>query len=324
MSEKIDIAILGGGFSSEREIALQSAQSMYSWLQHTPYTPWLIDVRGRLWMALVDGKEYRVDLNDFSIPLPDQRIQLKAALLAIHGTPGENGLLQGYLETMGIPFTSGSTFTEAITFHKKACKLYLQGLVPMAQDVQIILRREADVYSLERELGYPMFVKPNTNGSSVGVTKATDRHSLVQGLKRAFGLGNDVLVEKAIQGTEVSCGLLAINGKITVLPITELVSPAEFFDYQTKYDGSTQEITPARISTTASDRIASYSRAIYRRLQCRGLVRIDYIVQDDLPYFLEINTVPGMTKESIVPKQVKVMGQTMPEILSLILNDILA
>lgn len=323
MNRAINVAILGGGYSAERSVALNSAKEMFKWLQQTPYTPWLIDVREHEWVASVEGKEVPVDLNRFAITDGGEEIRFDVALLAIHGTPGENGLLQGYLELKGIPYSTGNTFTESISFHKWACKLFVDDLVPTARHVQIDRRADADVHIIEQRLKYPMFVKPNTNGSSVGVSKARNRAELVAGLKAAFALGRDVLVEQAIAGTEVSCGLVSLNDNIIVFPITELVSPAEFFDYTTKYDGSTQEITPARIPTDVAQKIANYSRAIYKRLNCRGIARIDYIVSEGVPYFLEINTVPGMTSESIVPKQVRAMGQTMPEILSLLVEELI-
>lgn len=324
MEQAINIAVLGGGYSAERSVALSSAEEVYKWLQLTPYTPWLIDVREREWTAKVNGQEIPIDLNRFAITHNGETTRFDAALLAIHGTPGENGLIQGYLELKGIPYSTGNTFTEAISFHKCACKRYVDDLVPTARHVQIARRADADVHAIEHRLKYPMFVKPNTNGSSVGVSKAHNRAGLVAGLKAAFALGDDVMVEQAIRGKEVSCGLVALNGNIIVFPITELVSPAEFFDYTSKYDGSTQEITPARISTELAQKISSYSRAIYQRLKCKGIARIDYIIEDDTPYFLEINTVPGMTSESIVPKQVRAMGQTMPEILGLLVQEMVS
>lgn len=324
MEGAINIAVLGGGYSEERSVALSSAEEVYKWLQQTPYTPWLIDVREQEWVAKVQGQELPVDLNRFALTVGGECVTFDAALISIHGTPGENGLIQGYLDLKGIPYSTGNTFTEAISFHKCACKAYVDDIVPTARHVQIVRRADADVLAIEHRLKYPMFVKPNANGSSVGVTKAHDRAGLVAGLKAAFALGDDVMVEQAIGGREVSCGLVALSGNIIVFPITELVSPAEFFDYTTKYDGSTQEITPARISTETAHKISSFSRAIYKRLNCKGIARIDYIIDGDTPYFLEINTVPGMTSESIVPKQVRAMGQTMPEILGLLVQEMLA
>lgn len=325
-NNKKAIAILAGGNSAERTISLQSGEAMRGWLEQTDYAPWLVDVHERDWLVqLANGETTPVDLNSFSFTHNNVRIPFAGALLAIHGTPGENGMVQGYLEMMNIPFSTGDTFTEALTFHKTACKRYVADLVATPRFVQIVRRGESDVYSLERQLGYPMFVKPNASGSSVGVHKAHNRAELVSALKAAFSLGEDVLVEEAIEGTEVSCGLVGLAGELTVFPITELVSPAEFFDYTTKYDGSTDEITPARIPAEVALRIAEASRAIYRRLRCRGIARVDYMIdKEGKPYFLEINTVPGMTKESIVPKQVRAMGQTMPGLLGLVVRDMLS
>lgn len=323
MDRTINVAILSGGCSAERTIALSSAAEMYKWLQLPTYKPWLIDVREKNWVVMVEKKEIPVDLNRFAFTLNSNEIIFDVAMLAIHGTPGENGLIQGYLDLKGIPYSTGNTFTEAISFHKCACKLYVNDIVPTAKHVQILKRANADVYDIERRLQYPMFVKPNSNGSSVGVGKAHSRAELVSALKAAFAIGDDIMVEQAISGTEVSCGLVSINDNLIVFPITELVSPSEFFDYTAKYDGSTQEITPARIPTEVAQKISCYSRAVYKRLGCRGIARIDYIIEGNTPYFLEINTVPGMTSESIVPKQVRAMGQTMPEILSLLVQEMI-
>ncbi len=320
----INVAILAGGTSGERPISLQTAAQMARWLQGTRYTPWIIDVQYRDWQYTApDGECTQVDKNDFSLPLPQGRIPLHVALLATHGTPGENGLLQGYLELMQIPYSTGSTFAQALSFHKAACKHYLTGLVPMAPAIELQRGEPVDAARIIAQLGLPLFIKPNDNGSSVGVSKAHTEAELTLAIEEAFRCSSDLLIEGALTGTEVSCGIVRLGGELTVLPITEIVPPDEFFNLQSKYDGSSQEITPARIAPEVAAQVGQYTRLAYQRLQCRGFARVDYIVVGETPYFLEINTVPGMTAESILPRQVACAGRSMTETLCTLLDELI-
>ena len=256
----INVAILAGGTSGERPISLQTAAQMARWLQGTRYTPWIIDVQYRDWQYTApDGECTQVDKNDFSLPLPQGRIPLHVALLATHGTPGENGLLQGYLELMQIPYSTGSTFAQALSFHKAACKHYLTGLVPMAPAIELQRGEPVDAARIIAQLGLPLFIKPNDNGSSVGVSKAHTEAELTLAIEEAFRCSSDLLIEGALTGTEVSCGIVRLGGELTVLPITEIVPPDEFFNFQSKYDGSSQEITPARIAPEVAAQVGQYT-----------------------------------------------------------------
>lgn len=323
MSVEKNIAILAGGTSGERPISLKTAAQIAVWLEQTNYTPWVIDVQHGVWLySAEDGETVSVDKNDFSLSLREGRVNFCAAFIATHGTPGENGLLQGYLEMMRIPYTTGDTFSEALTFHKSACKAFLRGVVPLIPSIDLRTPEQLDAERVREELGYPLFVKPNDNGSSVGVRKVHREEELLEAVLYAFTQGADVMLERGVQGVEVSCGMVSLRGEHLVFPITELISPVEFFDFQTKYDGSTQEITPARISEEVAGKVRQYTSSAYERLRCRGIARADFIIEGNTPYFLEINTVPGMTDQSIVPQQVRAMGCSMPALLAELLDEI--
>lgn len=323
MTNQKNIAILAGGTSGERSISLLTAQQIFLWLQQIGYTPWIIDVQNASWQYTApNGKAFQIDKNSFSLPLPQENIAFHAAFIATHGTPGENGLLQGYLDLMQIPYSTGDTSTQAISFHKSACKAYVHDLAPTMPAIILEQPDLLDAKLVQETLGYPLFVKPNDNGSSVGVMKVHNESQLQLAVQNAFNQATDIMIEKALNGTEVSCGMVKINNKNIVFPITELVSPAEFFDFTTKYNGATDEITPARINPNVALRIAKITEAIYDRLRCKGFARADYIIQNDTPYFLEINTIPGMTSESIIPKQVHAAGYTMPQLLALLMQEI--
>lgn len=319
-----NVAILAGGMSQERVISLQSAEQLQQWLATTKYTPYVIDVQGSSWTyTRPDGRCVQVDKNSFTIPSNEGDIALDIAFLTTHGTPGENGLLQGYLELMQIPFTTGGTFTQAVSFHKSACKSYLRGVVPLLPSIAIKNLAELDHERVERELGYPLFVKPNDNGSSVGVVKVHNVDELHAAVAKVFELSNDIMLEKSCTGVELSCGVVQLGERMILLPVAEIISPSEFFDYKTKYDGSSQEIVPARIPQPTSKLVQAYTEAAYQKLGCRGMARADYILFDGTPYFLEINTCPGLTSESIIPKQVRACGRTMGDLLVEMLDAIL-
>ena len=316
-----NVAILAGGTSQERVISLLSAEQLQKWLTGTPYTPYIIDIQGASWTyTLPDGRCVQVDKNTFSLPLPEGTLPLDLAFISTHGTPGENGLLQGYLELMNIPFSSGNTFTQAVSFHKSACKRFLQGVVPLLPSLDIHCFEELDLEAIRREIGFPLFVKPNDNGSSVGVKKVRNGNELHQAVRETLEISSDVMLERFCPGIELSCGMVKIGNRVTSFPVAEIVSPSEFFDFKTKYDGSSQEIVPARIPLPMSNLVQQYTAAAYERLGCRGMARADFILHDGTPYFLEINTCPGLTAESIVPKQVRALGREMSDVLVEILD----
>ncbi len=322
MTHTNNVAILAGGSSAEREISLQTAEQIASWLAESAYSPYLIDVQGAQWRHRdADGACYSVDLNTMSLPLPLGVVRFDVAFLATHGTPGENGRLQGLLDLHGLPYTTGDVLAQSLSFDKGACKRFLQGQVPMAKSIEVSTIGQLQPDSIRGELGYPLFVKPTDNGSSVGVRVVHSEGDLLPALRFALSNGRSVLLERAVRGVEVSCGMVRLGGEDTVFPITELVSPAEFFDFQTKYDGSTQEITPARIPPEVAAQVEGYTRRVYDLLGLRGLARADYIIEDGVPYFLEINTIPGMTAQSILPQQVAAHGWSMETLLPRVLRD---
>lgn len=325
MPKTYNVAILAGGTSAERPISLQTGSQIASWCEGSEFRPFLIDVQGVSWLyADAEGQHFSMDLNTMSLPLPGATVRFDVAFLATHGTPCENGLLQGLLDLHALPYTTGGTLAQSLSFHKGACKRFLAGEVPMAESVEITTPVRADLEAVCEELGYPLFVKPTDNGSSVGVRAVHSADELGPAVEFALENGYSVLLERAIRGTEVSCGMVCLEGEDTVFPITELVSPAEFFDYQTKYDGTTQEITPARIPDSVAREIGEYTRRVYHLLGLRGLARADYIIENGTPYFLEINTIPGMTSHSIIPQQVRAHGWSMESLLPRLLREAMA
>ena len=321
----INIALLAGGNSSEREIALQSAAQVAAAFDVEKYRVWLVDVCGRKFTyRTAEGGEYCVDLNDFSLTVEGEKIVFDYAYIMIHGTPGEDGHLQGYLEMMGIPFSSCDMVSSVITFDKITTKRAVAHTgVGLAKD---ILLREDDWIAPEAivaELGLPLFVKPNASGSSCGVTKVKRVEELPEAIFKAFEESSEVLVEEFIAGREMACGILVTADKEWLLPITEVIAKNEFFDYEAKYTaGMSDEITPANIPAELAGRLHAMTLAAYKACRCRGLARVDFIVTPEgEPYLVEINTIPGMSGGSIVPKQLREAGISMTEALTAVIED---
>ncbi len=321
----INIALLAGGNSSERDIALQSAAQVAAAFDVDKYRVWLVDVCGRKFThRTAEGGEHCVDLNDFSLTVEGEKIVFDYAYIMIHGTPGEDGHLQGYLEMMGIPFSSCDMVSSVITFDKITTKRAVAHTgVGLAKD---ILLREDDWIAPEAivaELGLPLFVKPNASGSSCGVTKVKRVEELPEAIFKAFEESSEVLVEEFIAGREMACGILVTADKEWLLPITEVIAKNEFFDYEAKYTaGMSDEITPADIPAELADRLHAMTLAAYKACRCRGLARVDFIVTPEgEPYLVEINTIPGMSGGSIVPKQLREAGISMTEALTAVIED---
>ncbi|MDO4367207.1 MAG: D-alanine--D-alanine ligase family protein [Bacteroidales bacterium] len=273
-------------------------------------------------MQKLPGTE--IDKTDFSFTFGGVKTRFDYAFIMIHGNPGENGVLQGYLEMMDIPFNTCSSFVSTITFDKHSCKRFLDfSGVNLAKDR--FIRKEdfcfADCDSIIEKLGLPLFVKPSDGGSSFGVTKVKRPNELAEAIKMAFEVSSSVLVEECIKGREVTNGIYTVNGKIVNLPVTEIVTDREFFDYEAKYLGQSREICPAPLGDELTRRVQRTSEKIYRYLGCKGLVRMDYFIRDDEIYFLELNTVPGMTAMSLVPAQVRAAGITMKELFNSLIAE---
>ena len=325
MTPKLKIALLAGGDSSEREIALQSAAQIAEALDATKYDVTMIDLRGRDWhYTAPDGREWQVDKNDFSLTVEGCRREFDYALILIHGTPGEDGRLQGYLDMMGIPYSSCGMTSSVLTFDKATTKRTLAGRgIHLARE-RFLRRGEAwDGAAIAAELGLPLFVKPNASGSSFGVTKVRRVEELPAAIEKAFTESDEVLVEECIAGREMGCGVMIAGGREYVFPITEIVSKKDFFDYEAKYvAGFSEEITPADIVPEVRAELNRMTLEAYRACRCRGVVRVDFIVTPEgEPYLIEINSIPGMSAGSIVPKQARAMGMTLGELYDIVIAD---
>lgn len=324
MEKRLNIALLAGGNSSEREIALQSAAQIYEALDKERYNIFLIDLHHRDWSYTApDGTKWQVDKNDFSITVAGEKTVFDYALILIHGTPGEDGKLQGYLEMMEIPFSSCSMTSSVITFDKMTTKQTLRGKVNLAREVFLRRGEEFDSEAITAELGLPLFVKPNASGSSFGVTRVTKAEELKKAVELAFTESEEVLIEECITGREMGCGVMIVGGKEYIFPITEIIAKNAFFDYEAKYTaGMSEEITPADISEEVKRELNRMTLEAYRACRCSGVVRVDFIVTEEgKPYFIELNSIPGMSCGSIVPKQAREMGMTLGELYQLIIED---
>jgi D-alanine-D-alanine ligase len=307
---KKNIALLLGGDSAEAVISVKSAEQVVRFLDDSLFHVYPISVKGCVWNCTIGDRQIPVDKDDFTITLDGERIRFDCALPMIHGTPGEDGRLQAYFELLHIPYTTCDVLTSSLTFNKHACKTYLSALGILFPKGMLIRRKDkVDASLICGSLGLPCFVKPNNGGSSFGVTKAKKEQELIPALETAFAEDGEVLVEEFIEGIEITCGVVKLGEEITIFPITEIVSKKDFFDVEAKYEaGMSEEITPARISESLHKDCRTISKAIYQHLNCRGIVRIDYIIREGKLYFLEVNTVPGMSEASLVPKQISVMG----------------
>ena len=318
-----NIALLTGGDSSEWQIALQGAENIGNALDRSRYTPYTIVLRNGHWTYTApDGTKSELDRNDFTLPVAGRKIKLDYALIVIHGTPGEDGRLQGYLDMMGIPYSSCGFVSSVLTFDKAACKRAVAGSgIHLAKEILLNKTSEIDPAAIIAELGLPLFVKPNASGSSFGVTKVKKQNELLPAITEAFKESDQVLMEEFIEGREISCGVMIAGGKEYIFPITELVCQSEFFDYKPKYQGFSNEITPADLPEAIRKEVNRLTLIAYKRLNCRGVVRIDFIVKGETPYMIEINTIPGMSSHSIIPQQAATMGMSLTELFNLIIDE---
>lgn len=323
------IAIVAGGDSSEHDVSMRSAEGIYSFLDKERYLPYVIEISGLRWEAvLAGGRRARVDRNDFSFYDGDHQIRPDYAYITIHGTPGENGILQGYFDLIRMPYSTSQVLQEALTFNKFVLNNYLRALGVKVADSLLIRRADADKVNtgdVISRIGLPCFVKPADDGSSFGVSKVKTEDELMPAIRKAFGEDNDVMVEAYLKGTEITCGCYKTKAGAHVFPITEVVTTQEFFDYDAKYNGKVDEITPARIAPETAGRVSKLTSAIYDLLCCRGLIRIDYILTGEKGKeainMLEINTTPGMTATSFIPQQIRAAGLTPAQVLTDIIED---
>jgi D-alanine-D-alanine ligase len=328
--QRYRIGVLMGGSSSEVQISLQSGQAVYEHLDRSLFEPYRIHILPDGWHVLDDeGRSHEVDRNDFSCRMDGQKIQFDALFNAIHGKPGEDGTLQGYLELLGIPYTGCAPLEMALTFDKAACNVQAAALgVPTAPSVHTDATADPATVRqqcADRGLRLPVFVKPTRSGSSFGVTKVNRWDDLPAALAEAGKESPFALVEQGVLGTEVGCGVARLNGQTTVLEITEIVSENEFFDYEAKYQGASQEITPARLSKATAEEIHALAHRLYTGMHLRGVIRCDFIVDQSTgrPTLIEINSVPGLGPASIVPQQVLASGRTLTDFFTLLLHETL-
>lgn len=325
MNKKLQVALLAGGNSSERGIALQSAAQIAAALDKEKYDVAVIDLHHRDWhYTAPDGRQWQVDKNDFSLTVEGRKTVFDYALIIIHGTPGEDGMLQGYLEMMGIPFSSCSMTSSVITFDKISTKRAVRDCgVNLAREIFLRRGDRIDPEKMVAELGLPLFVKPNASGSSFGVTRVTTAEQIPAAVEAAFAESEEVLVEECIRGREMGCGVMIAGGREYLFPVTEIVPKNDFFDFEAKYTaGCSDEITPADIAPEVKAELNRMTLAAYRACRCRGIVRVDFIVTPEgEPYLIEINSIPGMSGGSIVPKQVRAAGMTLGEVYDLVIAD---
>ena len=321
---KLRIALLAGGDSSEREIALNSAHQISESLDREKYDIKVIDLHHRSWAYTENGKRYEMDKNDFSLTVEGVRYEFDYALIIIHGTPGEDGKLQGYLDMMGIPYSSCSQVSSTITFDKVSTKRAVaERGINVAREIFLHRGESYNAETIVAELGLPLFVKPNASGSSFGVTRVTSAEQIEEAIRLAFTESEEVLIEECITGREFGCGVLITKEKELVLPITEIVSKNAFFDYEAKYtEGMSDEITPAPISEEWRAMLAHDAVEAYKACRCRGIVRIDFIVTEEgKAYLIEVNSIPGMSSGSIVPKQARTAGISLGELYDLVIEE---
>lgn len=319
------IAVVTGGNSSEFVISVKSADTIIEHINIELFEPYRVEIRAQEWVVRLGNDTIPIDKNDFSFEISGQKKMFDCSLIIIHGDPGEDGKLQGYFEMLKIPYTSSGVLTSAATFNKHFTKQFLKSYGIKSADWLLIPKREnihAD--EIAAQIGFPCFVKPNNAGSSFGVSKVSSLDQLQDALSKAMEEDGEVLVEKMVTGTEITCGVLRTSKGAYTFPVTEIVSKTGFFDYEAKYtEGRADEIIPARIDEQVARRCQELSLKIYDLFHCRWFARIDYIIQDGQLYLLEINTIPGMSKESLIPKMLRAAKQELSSLLTEILFDTL-
>ena len=320
---KRTIAVIAGGDSAEFEISLQTANHIFESLDREKYIPYLITLKGTDWNVKIEDQNYPIDRNDFSFTRDGEKIKFDFAYIGIHGTPGENGILQGYLQLLNIPHSTCGVLSSSLSFNKHACNSFLKSFnFNIAKSVLLKKEQDFSTDKIATTLGIPCFVKPNADGSSFGISKVKRIEDLEEAIHKAFNEGNEVIIEEFIDGLEFTCGLVKTKQESIIFPVTEVLPKKEFFDYEAKYDPNmAEEITPARISEELTLRIQKLSSDVYDALKCKGIVRVDYMIKQDEIFILEANTIPGMTANSFIPKQVAAMNKELKDILSLVIEN---
>lgn len=326
---KKNIALLAGGYSGEYVISLKTAQTIEKNLPAEQYNVFKIIITKEGWWHELDGQRISVDKNDFSLTISGDHIRFDAAFIAMHGTPGEDGRIQGYLDMMGIPYTTCNTIVSALTFNKSNCNKVVKdaNIVGISNSVLVFKDQPYSIGSILDQLKLPVFVKPNESGSSLGVSKVISVEALIPAIEKAFAEDSQVLIEEFIEGRELTIGVFKIGNRIQALPPTEVIlGKAAIFDFEAKYmPGDTKEVTPAKLDADINEQLATKAQQLYRYLNCRGIVRMDFILQKNTNklYFLEVNTMPGQSEASIVPQQLRCAGIELSNFYAAILEDTL-
>jgi len=321
-----NIAIVCGGDSSEFEVSLKSGANLKSMIDNEKYACYIVFMKESYWAVKIDGcNDILINKSDFTFELDGALITFDCAYITIHGTPGENGILQSYFELIKMPYTSCNVFVSSLTFNKFACKSFLKEFdIPSADALMLRKGDTINADAILLRLGSPCFVKPNNAGSSFGVSKVKSAKDIIPALEKAFAEDDEVIIEQYLSGTEVTNGIYCAKGKITVLPITEIVSENEFFDYEAKYTGKSKEITPANLPKDIEMATKELTERIYKILGCTGIVRIDYIINGKGINLLEVNTTPGMSPASIIPQQISAQGLKHKMVFEEIIEDSIA
>lgn len=322
---KKKIALVTGGYSGESVISYKSAVSIEKNIDTDKWDYYKIDINPTGWFYM-GAENVPVDKNDFSITLNGSKINFDAVLVGLHGTPGEDGKLQGYFDCLGIPYTSCDAATSALTFNKRyTVAVAAFADMQVARSLHLFRENRPDVNDILAQLKLPLFVKPNNGGSSIGISKVKEAGELEGALEKAFREDSQVLVEEFIKGREFTIGVFRARGEVITLPITEIISKKEFFDYEAKYEGASEEITPAVVEEAVAEKVRAEARKAYSLFNCSGIVRMDFIYEESAaaPFLLEINTVPGQSEASIVPQQVRAMGWTLKDFYSSLIEEAL-
>ena len=322
---KKNVAILSGGFSREFDVSIQSGDVIFENIDRNKYSPFKIIIKKDSWLYYSsDGEKIAVNKEDFSIKIGKNRINFDVIIIMIHGSPGEDGILQSYFDLLDIPYTGCDSYTSSLTFNKRDCISVLNKYnIPTAKSVHVNGSDIIEPTQIIDELGLPCFVKANKSGSSFGVFKVHSISELSSAIKKAFEFDNEILIESFLEGTEVSVGVMKYKNETVVFGITELISDNDFFDYNAKYHGQSQEITPANISAVQRKNVSEIAVKIYNKLGIKGISRSEFIFVDQIPHFLELNSIPGMTNESIFPKQAKNIGISVKEIINELIEQTL-
>jgi D-alanine-D-alanine ligase len=314
---KKNIALVTGGYSGEAVISYKSAVTIDNNLDREKFNVFKIDINPKGWLyEHTDARKIEIDKNDFTLQIDGQKIIFDAVFIGMHGTPGEDGKLQGYFDTLKIPYTGCDAATSAITFNKRyTVAVAKMAGIAVSDSVHLFKNNSIPAAQILNELNLPLFIKPNNGGSSIGMSKVNNAEDLEGAIGKAFKEDDQVLVEEMINGREFTIGVFKSKGEIIPLPMTEVISQKDFFDYEAKYEGASKEVTPAKVEESVANKVREAAKKIYSLFNCRGVVRIDFIYNEEkgLPYMLEVNTIPGQSEASIVPMQVKAMGWTLKE-----------